>query len=268
MQEITSRTNQWIKKARALRQKKGRLQQQRAFMEGFRLIGDAAAVGIRDAVCFVSPRGLANEAFPALHEKGQDLGWTFFSVTDSVYDALKDTQAPQGLAAIVPFFTATLDDAKAVQPQQAILYLQDVQDPGNVGTIIRTAAAANTGAIFLSPGSVDVYNDKTIRSAMGAIFKVPLVQDVSEDNLFSFAKGQGRQVYGTAPKGTVSYEKAGYDKPSILCFGNEGNGLTADFLGRCDDIITIPMRNDTESLNLSMSAGIVVYKAWEANGFI
>lgn len=102
---------------------------------------------------------------------------------------------------------------------------------------------------------------------MGAIFKVPVVQDVTDEQLDQFCADEDRQVYGTAPEGTVSYVDADYSQPVILAFGNEGNGLPGPFLECCDDVLTIPMRPDTESLNLSMSVGIVLYKAWEKNGF-
>lgn len=267
MKPITSRDNQWIKKACFIKQKKGRQQEHMVFVEGMRVVRDAAESGISRAICFISPKGRENEQFDDLYAKGTALDWTFFSVTESVYDKIKDTKAPQGIAAMLPYFTASMDDLDDLAPQQAVLYLQAVQDPGNLGTIIRTAAAANIGAVLLSEESVDVYNDKTIRSAMGAIFKLPVVQHVSEQALLDFCRRQGRALLGTAPQGTVSYERADYSRPVVLAFGNEGNGLSHELLSRCQDTLSIPMRSNTESLNLSMSVGIVAYKAWEANGF-
>lgn len=267
MNEITSRDNQWVKMACSLKQKKGRQAHQRVFVEGLRVIADAAAMNIPDAICFVSEKGRGLDGFEALYAKGIELGWTFYAVTDSVYDKLKDTKTPQGLAAMLPFFAYTFDSLPAIALEKAVLYLRSIQDPGNLGTILRTAAAANAGAVLLSEGSVDVYNDKTIRSAMGAIFKVPVVQDVTDEQLDQFCADEDRQVYGTAPEGSISYVDADYNQPVILAFGNEGNGLPEPFLACCDDVLTIPMRLDTESLNLSMSVGIVLYKAWEKNGF-
>jgi TrmH family RNA methyltransferase len=267
MKSITSRDNQWIKKACSLKQKKGRQQERMVFVEGMRVVRDAAESGIRRAVCFLSPKGREHEKFQDIYDMGRALDWTFFSVTDSVYDKLKDTKAPQGIAAMLPYVTVSLDELNGLAPRQAVVYLQAVQDPGNLGTIIRTAAAANAAAILLSEGSVDVYNDKTIRSAMGAIFKVPIVQDVSEAQLIEFCRQQGRVLLGTAPQGTTSYAQAAYARPVVLAFGNEGNGLSDALIEQCSEVLTIPMRSDTESLNLSMSVGVIVYKAWEANGF-
>lgn len=267
MNSIMSRDNQWIKLACSLKQKKGRLANQRIFVEGLRVVSDAAENSITDAICFVSPKGLENEKFQALYAKGMTLGWTFFSVSDSVYDKLKDTKSPQGIAAILPFFANTFSTLPEISPKQIIVYLQAIQDPGNLGTILRTAAAANAGAVFLSEDSVDVYNDKTIRSAMGAVFKIPIIQAVTDEELKIFCASQGRRLYGTAPVGTISYDKADFKAPIVLAFGNEGNGLSEGFLKSCNEILTIPMRSNTESLNLSMAVGLVVYKAWEMNEF-
>lgn len=267
IKDITSRENQWVKMACAIKQKKGRQEQQRVFVEGWRIVSDAVATGIPDGICFVSPKGQSHDAFRDLYEEALELGWTFFSVTESVYDKIKDTKTPQGIAAMLPFFAYDFDELPAISPDRAVLYLRNIQDPGNLGTIIRTAAAANTGAILLSEDSVDVYNDKTIRSAMGAIFKIPIVQHVTDEQLDEFCANEDRLVYGTAAQGSCSYVEADYSRPIVLAFGNEGNGLSNDFLACCDEIVTIPMRSDTESLNLSMSVGIVLYKAWEGNGF-
>ena len=109
MNEITSRDNQWVKMACSLKQKKGRQAHQRVFVEGLRVIADAAAMNIPDVICFVSEKGRGLDGFEALYAKGIELGWTFYAVTDSVYDKLKDTKTPQGLAAMLPFFAYTFD---------------------------------------------------------------------------------------------------------------------------------------------------------------
>ena len=267
MKDITSRDNQWIKAACALKQKKGRWEAHRFFAEGFRIISDAIHVGVTDGVCFVSPKGQSHPGFSQLEAAGEKLGWEFFAVTEAVYDKLKDTKNPQGLAAMLPFLPHSLASLQGLDPKRPVLYLEAIQDPGNLGTILRTAAAANAAAVLLSEDSVDVYNDKTIRSAMGAIFKIPVVQQVTQEELLAFRRQSGRQLLGTTPDGTISYAAVAYDNPLILAFGNEGNGLTAACLQACDHLDSIPMRKDTESLNLSLSVGLVLYKAWEMNGF-
>ena len=130
MKSITSRDNQWIKKACSLKQKKGRQQERMVFVEGMRVVRDAAESGIRRAVCFLSPKGREHEKFQEIYDMGRALDWTFFSVTDSVYDKLKDTKAPQGIAAMLPYITVSLDELGGLAPCQAVVYLQAVQDPG------------------------------------------------------------------------------------------------------------------------------------------
>lgn len=268
MRDITSRDNQWVKLACSLKNKKGRQAHRRVFVEGFRLIEDAAAHGLRHVVCFVDAQGQQRNGFVELYRLGQELEWQFFSVTDSVYDKLKDTQNPQGIAAMLPFFEYQLEAiADQLSPWKTVLFLQSIQDPGNLGTIIRTAAAANGAAILLSEDSVDLYNDKTLRSAMGAVFKIPVVQHVTQEELLQFCHDRGRLLLGTTPHGTASYAELTYAQPCVLAFGNEGNGLSESFLNSCDGLLTIPMRRDTESLNLSMAVGVVLYKAWEMQGF-
>lgn len=267
MNTITSRDNRWIKVACSLKQRKGRMTEHRFFIEGFRIITDAVSVGVHDGICFVTSKAMAQPGFPALQEQGQRQGWQFFSVTDSVYDKLKDTKNPQGLAAMVPFFSHTMEDVRTLPKEKIIIYLEDVQDPGNLGTILRTAAAMSAGVILISPDSVDVYNDKTIRSAMGALFKIPVVQGVTQEELLAYCHESQRILIGTTPHTSLTYDKAPYDTPFVVAFGNEGRGLSESLLQVCQERIRIPMRRDTESLNLSLSAGIILYKAWEMKGF-
>ena len=105
MKEITSRENQWVRMAHSLKKKKGRQEQSRFLAEGFRLLSDAIQVGVMDGICFVTEKGMHHEGFDTFLSRGETLGWTFFHVTDSVYDKIKDTGNPQGMAAMLPLFT-------------------------------------------------------------------------------------------------------------------------------------------------------------------
>lgn len=268
MDEITSRENERIKKACALKQKKERQKQRKVLVEGWRLIVDAAAQGLSPVQCFITPQAATHERFQGLYALGKRLSWQFFVVAPKVYDKLKETQHPQGIAAVLPYFTTALDLTERIAPQRPIVYLQSVQDPGNLGSIIRTAAAADAGAVVLSRDSVDVYNDKVLRSAMGAVFKIPLVTDVDMETLQAYCLRTHRRLTGAAASGSSSYTQLDYAQARVLAFGNEGNGLTLPFLQACAETVTIPMRPETESLNLAAAVGIVLYKAWERQGFL
>ena len=139
MKEITSRENQWVRMAHSLKKKKGRQEQSRFLAEGFRLLSDAIQVGVMDGICFVTEKGMHHEGFDTFLSRGETLGWTFFHVTDSVYDKIKDTGNPQGMAAMLPLFPYTLQALDTLKADRPVLYLEDIQDPGNLGTMMRTA---------------------------------------------------------------------------------------------------------------------------------
>ncbi len=267
MKKITSRDNQWVKLAVSLKQKKYRYERHRLLAEGFRLVGDAVDNGVTDGVCLVTETVAARPEFDALRIRAERAGWDVYAVTDSVYEKIRDTRSPQGIAAVLPFFEYMLDTLPPVRHEQAVLYLEGVQDPGNLGTVIRTAAAANAGAVLLSTDCVDFYNGKTVRSAMGAVFKVPVVQQVKTADLLRYCDSTGRRLIAAVPGAEKSYTQTDWTRPAVVAFGNEGAGLTADFTARCGETLTIPMKAGTESLNLAISVGIVLYKAWECAGF-
>lgn len=266
MQEITSRHNRLIMRACSLKQKKGRQQEQHVLVEGWRLITDALQQGIRQGICFIVDTEKTTDHM-ALYTRGKELQWQFFRVSTSVYQKLQMTSSSQGIIAMLPFFNHTLAEAETLQLLQPVVYLQDIQDPGNVGTIIRTAAACDVGAILLSPNCVDIYNDKVWRSAMGAMFKILVISHVDEDMLQSFCQHTTRRLVAAAAGAACSYEKMNYKQPFVWAFGNEGNGLSPRFMQRCEETVTIPMCVNTESLNVAISAGLILYKAWEMNGF-
>ncbi|WP_441562292.1 TrmH family RNA methyltransferase [Colibacter massiliensis] len=267
MQDITSRDNRLIRLALSLKQKKHRYEEHKLLAEGMRLVGDALANGIRGGICLVTEKTAAGPDFAALYEKGRALGWKFFRTSAGAYDKIKETQATQGITAVLPFFEYTLQDLIDIEPYKAVLYLECIQDPGNLGTIIRTAAATGAGAVLLSENSVDLYNDKTVRSAMGAIFKVPVVQGVMRNDLQDYCKKTGRRLLMTAADAKTVYTDIDWHRPSVVVFGNEGAGLSAEMMEQGEEFLAVPMRDDTESLNLAVTVGVVLYKAWEQAGF-
>ena len=257
---ITSTSNPQVKNLLQLQKKsKVRNEEQVFIVEGLRMFMEVPQDQVKKV--YVS-ESLYNKKKEELHLER----FPVEVLADKVFQHVSDTKTPQGILCVVKQRKYEIEDLISKENPHFIV-LDNLQDPGNLGTILRTAAAANVGAVLLSEGCVDVYNDKTVSSAMGAIFKVPVVQDVTDEQLDQFCSDEDRNIYGTAAEGTVSYVEADYDRPVILAFGNEGNGLPDEFLECCDDVLTIPMRPDTESLNLSMAVGIVLYKAWEKNGF-
>jgi len=176
-------------------------------------------------------------------------------VSDEVFKSFSATVTPQGVMAVVKMPKGEL---KTDLEKSTILILDGIQDPGNLGTIMRTAEAAGVSGIIMSPDCVDIYNPKVIRSTMGSIFRVPFIIGdlVSEiDNL----KKNGFAVYGAALDGASFYNKVDYPKKRAIVIGNEGKGISERILNKVPERIKIPMEGKIESLNAAVSAAIIVY---------
>ncbi len=180
-------------------------------------------------------------------------------VSDSVFKQISDTVTTQGILGIADMpqyeLTEILDDKKHMW-----LLLDDLRDPGNLGTIMRTAEGAGMSGVIMSKESVDLFNPKVVRSTMGAIFRVPFYY--SDDLIRTIEKIQekGYKVYGTAMKGSVVYDEPDYTKGAAIVIGNEANGISDKVFDALDARIRIPMAGQLESLNAAVSAAIVMYE--------
>ena len=186
------------------------------------------------------------------------------TVSDAAMNVMADTRTPQGVLAVVRQKRYTMDDivrpASGVRPL-AIMVLETIQDPGNLGTMFRTAEGAGVTGILMSRDTVDIFNPKTIRSTMGSIYRMPFLytEDLKKD--ISELQKEGIHFYAAHLKGKASYDEADYQKPSAFLIGNEGNGLTTEIADLADIYIRIPMEGKLESLNAAMAAGILMYEA-------
>jgi len=139
-----------------------------------------------------------------------------------------------------------------------VLCLESISDPGNLGTIIRTASWFGVDAIVLSNGSLDVYNPKVVRSSSGGIFKIPVISDVALIDLIDEARKAEFEIIATLPKGGKSIQDIEFPKKALLMFGSEADGLPASLISAADTLLSIPAKRDAESLNLAMSCGIIL----------
>lgn len=180
-----------------------------------------------------------------------------FVVKDSVFEGISDTASPQGVMAVVEAVNYTIDDIFGENP--FILILDRIQDPGNLGTIIRTAEGAGVTGIVLGNSCVDIYNPKTVRSTMGSVFRMPMYvcSDICRD--IEIIKARGVKVYGTHLDGNDFYEE-NYNEPCAFLVGNEGNGLSREVSDMADCLIKIPMKGRVESLNAAVSTAVVAYE--------
>lgn len=181
-------------------------------------------------------------------------------VQDKVFTAICDTQTPQGILCIM---RRKQKDIKSLMKKKNpfLILLEDLQDPGNVGTILRTAEGAGVDGVIMTKNCVDIYNPKTIRSTMGSIYRVPffLIEDMNE--LLNLLKKHEIKTYAAHLAGKNNYDQEDYTKGITIMIGNEGNGLSDSLAERADCLVKIPMCGQLESLNAAMAAGIFMYEA-------
>lgn len=181
-------------------------------------------------------------------------------VSDPVFKSVSDTLTPQGILGVVKMPRYDLADLLCGS-RTHLLALEGIQDPGNLGTMLRTGECAGITGILMDQTTVDLFHPKTVRSTMGSIYRVPYY--VAED--FAAAvrevKKHGITVYAAHLKGTLSYDEPSYREGTAFLIGNEGNGLTAETAGLADERIKIPMEGCAESLNAAVSAALLMYEA-------
>ncbi len=205
-------------------------------------------------------RHIADDIGKKLEQTGYEL------VSDEVFLKMSDTKTPQGVLCLVRSPQYTIEDL--LQSKQGIfVILEDLQDPGNLGTIIRTGEGAGIAGVIMTKDTVDIFNPKTIRATMGSVYRVPFVyvQDVAEamDKLHQ----TGIMVYAAHLKGEAYYDAFDYRKGSAFLIGNEGNGLKESTAHLADKYVKIPMAGQVESLNAAVATTLFMYEAARQRGF-
>lgn len=256
---ITSLTNPLIKQARALRQKKTRAETGLFLVEGIHHVGEVIAAGWDVESVLYAPELLSSEFARDLISR---LTATPQPVSAQVMESLADKENPQGIIAIVHQKTMNLSDLKAFgKSSQGIrcAALVSPQDPGNVGTILRTLDAVGAAAMFVLDGGVELYHPTIVRSSMGTLFWKPVIQ-ASFDEFAAWARTSHYQLIGTSAHGDVEYQTFIPDDPWILVLGNEQKGLAPEQVKACDVTVSLPMRGRVSSLNLAVAAGVLLYQ--------
>lgn len=252
MKTITSKDNPTYKLAAKLTKRKYRDETGMYLIEGIKPLEDAISAGMRIEQIFVTEKsrehGLPEEDMILLNER--------------LFEELSDTRCSQGVVAMVNQQESSNDMLlRLAEGDGGILVLDRVQDPGNLGTMIRTAEAAGMAGVILIKGCVDPYSPKVVRSAAGSLFRVPIIQKVDTDNLIEAAKATGRRLAVTALEGAVDYDRAGLGGRDMIVIGNEGRGVSDSFMKASDLKIKIPMAGSIESLNAAVAAGILMYES-------
>ena len=250
---ITSTSNQQIKKLSLLMKKAKERKEQGLFVvEGVKMFGEAPREWL--AGVYVSEQFVSNEEHRKLLS---DVSYEI--VADSVFRAVSDTQTPQGILAVVRMPKYTMDDMLRGD-QTHLLILESVQDPGNLGTMVRTGEGAGITGVVMNRTTVDLFNPKTIRSTMGSIYRVPFVVADDLEQTLQMLKKKGVRLYAAHLKGQKQYDAFDYTEATGFLIGNEGNGLSDEIANAADSYIRIPMEGQVESLNAAISASLLMYE--------
>ena len=260
---ITSRGNSAVRGVIALEKKAKERQARDAFVvEGIRMYREVPEDSLQEV--YISRQ--FQEKHPSFRPPSRV---RFDVIADDIFESMSDTRTPQGIICVVRCYHWTRDDLmgnKENAPSDGaqeplIAALENIQDPGNLGTIFRSAEAAGATGILLDPDCCDVYNPKVIRATMGAIFRMPFMIAGDFHKELKDLQQQGISVYAAHLKGSVPYTQPSYIKGSVLLIGNEGNGLTDETAALADMRIRIPMKGKAESLNASVAASVLLYEA-------
>ena len=278
MEIISSKDNKKIRYIRSLLEKGNIRKKSKAFVaEGIKLVDEALEYGkVLEVVCSESLYGeiisgdLSGNRLLAENDKNitnyVKKGSSLLVVSDTVFKSMSETKTPQGILAVaeIPDYRLLdrgfLEQAYTETGKIKLLVLEDTADPGNLGTIMRTAEAAGVTGVIMGKGTVDIFNPKVVRSTMGSIFRLPFayVEDLKET--IKELKKQGISFYATHLKGEKSYKDIKYSDRSAILVGNEARGLSYDVADLADTYVLIPMQGKVESLNAAVAAALMMYE--------
>lgn len=260
---ITSVNNDRVRRVVSLVEKSKARREEDAFViEGMKMLREAPVLQVREV--YVTEKYLDKAT-----EDDKEILWRYGAepVSEEVMKKMAATQTPQGVLAVVSQYHYTMEEVIEGYNQEAegsaplILILENIQDPGNLGTMLRSGEGAGVTGVILNKGSADIYNPKVIRSTMGSIFRMPFiyVEDMSAE--LARLKENGIHTYAAHLKGQKNYDEFDYTGPTAFLIGNEGNGLTKETADAADTYILIPMKGEVESMNAATSSAILTFEA-------
>ncbi|WP_349406972.1 TrmH family RNA methyltransferase [Clostridium perfringens] len=250
MLEIESKNNNLFKEIKKLKEKKHRIKSNKYLIEGLRFVEEAIKSKVSiDSIIFT-------ESFK---EKNPDLflkineNIKLIQMNETLLKQLCSTENPQGIVGVINM------QNKELKSGELVVLVDKVQDPGNMGTIIRTAHAAGAAGIVMTKGTVDIYNDKTLRSTMGSIFYIPIVEDNSLD-FVKLLKKEGYKLVVSSLQGKNNFFEENLQGKVMIAVGNEGNGVSDEVYDIADIKVKIPMPGEAESLNVAVATSIMIYE--------
>ena len=258
MKEITSKDNPTYKEARRLLRKKYRDQTGMFLMEGPRPVRDAVKEGTRLAYVFIRASGAGEDETTELAGLCAENNIDCVLLSDELFDGISDTENSQGV--IGAAHKKAPADAGDQDTAGRILILDRLQDPGNIGTIIRTAEAAGFGTLIAMKGTGDVYSPKTVRAAAGSLLRVNVFEGYTASDAVSYCQARSVRIIASDLEGSVEYTAADLTGRIALVIGNEGSGISDEIRQSADTKVRIPMRGNIESLNAAVAAGVLMYE--------
>lgn len=263
MLEITSKSNSKIKDLVRLRDdSKFRNDKSLFYVEGERIVKDTPIEYIESI--FVSKSQVDN--FKYICDKVESD--KIYVVNDEVFDVIKDTKNSQGIIAIVKYNSINELDKNVIEDVDKCIILDNVNDPGNLGTIIRLAEATNISLIILCNNCCNLYNTKVIRACMSSIFRIKTYTSKNIFSDISILKECGFKIYSTVlDDKSISYDKVDYKNKIVFIFGNEANGICNELINISDEKMYIPMKGSIQSLNVAIASSVICYESMRQNNF-
>lgn len=255
MVTIESNSNAIFKATKKLLTSKARKNSRLFITEGYRSVADACLHKAPIEYIIVN-EDYSRECF--------DEQYNVYKFSNKLFNELSSTVNSQGIAAVVRFVDKDINELKRENLSRAV-YLDSVMDPGNMGTILRTADAMGVNAVILSKGCVDIYNPKVVRSTMSSIFNVPVYFDDDSNSALCYLRDSGFNIAGTFVDGSLPCFDADIKEKTVIVMGNEANGISSEVEEKCNIRINIPMQGGAESLNVAVCCGMVLYEQMKQN---
>jgi RNA methyltransferase, TrmH family len=262
---INSAANPLVKRVRALADRKHRRRESAFVVQGIQPVWQAVEAGADVEVLIVAPSLLRHAGATAMVEAQEAAGVRVARLSGELFGRIADRDTPSGLAAIVRSRPMALDELP-VGAGSLFAALHTAGNPGNIGTIVRTASAAGASGVILIGPSADPYDPAAVKASMGALFTVPVASAPSAAEFLRWAASVGVRVAATSARASVSCWEAELNPPLAILLGSEGTGLPAELLDAADLKIAIPMTGTAESLNLAVAAGILLYEVRRRTG--
>lgn len=259
---VTGRHNPLIKEVRRAFAQGELTAEGECAVEGMRIVEEAIRSGLQVRAVLVSEsgRGRAARLLPQLAKQVETL-----LLPDKVFTSVVPSETPQGVAALVRMRSYTLQDLFGVETGSLVVAVAGVQDPGNLGTILRSAEAFGASGVLLGENTVSAYNSKVVRASAGSIFRIPLVKQELGTTLPALRE-QGLRLFATSSHKGTPVNEAQLTSPLALLVGSEGAGLPREIMAQVDEVIAIPHSPKVESLNAGVAASIVLYEAARQRG--